>query len=281
MKLVVLSDNRTNNAAFESEHGLSVYVEMDTYRCLFDTGASGIFIRNAAKADVDLSKVDYVFISHGHSDHIGGLEHFLKINTKAQVILSKNVFNQQLFSNRNGFREIGISMDITKYHDRFIFVEDELAIVDEINVYTVKSHPFSLPKGNQTLFKGQGTGIEPDDFNHEIVVTLGRDDLFVFTGCAHHGVLNMLATVAEKTGKNIRYVFGGFHLLDSSGLQYYEAEDEIREIARVLQQQYPDTEFFTGHCSGDNACSILKKELKSQLDVFSGGYYWKSTDNIL
>ena len=274
MKLIVLSDNRSNSAAFDSEHGLSVYVEMNACKCLFDTGASGLFIRNAEKAEVDLTQVDYVFISHGHSDHLGGLDLFLKLNTKAKIVLSNNIFSQQLFSNRNGFREIGMSMDITKYLDRFIFVENDLAIEDEINVYTVKSHSYSLPKGNQTLFKDPGTGIEPDDFNHEIVVALGKDDLFVFTGCAHHGLLNMLATVAEKTGKNIRSVFGGFHLLDSSGLQYYEAEDEIREIARALQQQYPDTEFFTGHCSGDNACSILKKELKSQLDVFSAGYEW-------
>ncbi len=272
MKLVVISDNRSSHDAFESEHGLSVYVEINQYKYLLDTGASGLFICNAEKAGIDLSQVDYVFISHGHSDHLGGLDLFLKLNTKAKVVLSKNVFNQQLFSNRNGFREIGVSMDISKYPDRFIFVEDELAIGDEMHVFAVKSHSFSFPKGNQTLFKTQGAGIEPDDFNHEIVVALGKDDLFVFTGCAHHGLLNMLATVAEKTGKNIRYVFGGFHLLDSTGLQYYEAEDEIREIARALQQQYPDTEFFTGHCTGDNACKILKESLQAQLDVFSTGY---------
>ncbi|MBQ3753749.1 MAG: MBL fold metallo-hydrolase, partial [Prevotella sp.] len=82
MKWTVLSDNRTNDSQFETEHGLSILLETDKHRILLDTGASDIFIRNAEKMGIDLSRVDYVFISHGHSDHAGGLKHFLNINER-------------------------------------------------------------------------------------------------------------------------------------------------------------------------------------------------------
>ena len=92
MKWTVLSDNRTRNDQLQTEHGLSILLETDKHRILLDTGASDVFIRNAERLRVgatagmqmgiDLSTVDYVFISHGHSDHAGGLKHLLEINKK-------------------------------------------------------------------------------------------------------------------------------------------------------------------------------------------------------
>ena len=45
-RLVVLSDNRTNNKLLQTEHGLSVYLECPSGKYLLDTGASDLFIRN-------------------------------------------------------------------------------------------------------------------------------------------------------------------------------------------------------------------------------------------
>ena len=69
MKWTVLSDNRSCDTTFETEHGLSILLETEKHRILLDTGASDVFIRNAKQMGIDLSTVDYVFISHGHSDH--------------------------------------------------------------------------------------------------------------------------------------------------------------------------------------------------------------------
>ena len=80
MKWTVLIDNRTNDSALETEHGLSILLETERHRILLDTGASDMFIRNAKRLGKDLSEVDYVFISHGHSDHAGGMKHFMAIN---------------------------------------------------------------------------------------------------------------------------------------------------------------------------------------------------------
>jgi len=75
MKWTVLSDNRSCDSQLQTEHGLSVLLETGRHNILLDTGASDVFIRNAEKMGIDLSTVDYVFISHGHSDHAGGLQH--------------------------------------------------------------------------------------------------------------------------------------------------------------------------------------------------------------
>lgn len=271
MKLVVLADNRAVDAAYESEHGLSVYVATDNYKYLFDSGATGLFIRNAATAGVDLSEIDYVFISHGHSDHIGGLELLLKLNHKAKVVLSRNALDQKLYSKRNGFREIGRYLDVEKYSDRLLFVEDEPLLNDEVQVITLKTDSYAKPKANATLFKDAGEGIIADDFNHEIVVTIGTERLFVFTGCAHQGLLNMLQAVTKKTAKQISYVFGGAHLLDSNEFQQYETEEEIRSIANTLLQTYPNTTFFTGHCTGDLACRMLGELMPGKMSTFYTG----------
>lgn len=271
MKIIVLSDNRAGENACHTEHGLSIYVESENRKCLFDTGASDLFIRNAAEMGIDLTQVEYVFLSHGHSDHLGGLEYFLKINSQAKVVLSKALFQQQLFSNRNGLREIGLRIDVDKYPDRFIFIDSDKTLADDVRVFKVNQHDHTLPKGNNTLFKDEGNGLEPDDFNHEIVVALGTDSLLVFTGCAHHGLLNMLDTVSGATHQPIRFVLGGFHLLDSNDLQTYETEDEIRQLSHQLVETYPDTQFFTGHCTGDKVFALLKEELGGKLNNFFVG----------
>ena len=66
-KWTVLADNRTSNPRLETEHGLSILLETTRHRVLLDTGASDLFIRNADRLGIDLSEVDYVFISHGHA----------------------------------------------------------------------------------------------------------------------------------------------------------------------------------------------------------------------
>jgi len=72
-RITVLSDNRKLDETLESEHGLCIFLDTGEFKVLLDTGASGQFIQNAERLGIDIKEIDYVFVSHGHADHIGGL----------------------------------------------------------------------------------------------------------------------------------------------------------------------------------------------------------------
>ena len=55
MQWTVLSDNRSSNAALETEHGLSILLRTEKHKILLDTGASDVFLRNAELLGMDLS----------------------------------------------------------------------------------------------------------------------------------------------------------------------------------------------------------------------------------
>lgn len=272
MRIVVLSDNKKKGESLKSEHGLSVYLETEKQRCLLDVGASDTFIRNAESLGIDIKSVDILFISHGHADHMGGIVPFLELNDKATVILSKNVVDQKFFSNRNGFHSIGIDMNFSSYSERFVYVDSDLQINPEVRVFSACSDMYPQPQANSLLYKDKGNGAIPDDFNHELIFTIGTENLFVYSGCAHKGLLNILDSVTMKTGKSIGVVMGGFHLLDSNEVWQFETSSELAAVSSILKKDYHLTHFITGHCTGEKVFEKLKKDLRNQLEQFYAGY---------
>ena len=259
MKWTVLSDNRTCNDLLQTEHGLSILLETDKHRILLDTGASDVFIRNAEKIGIDLRTVDYVFISHGHSDHAGGLKHLLEINKKAKIIVSPDALKGRFFSKRRYLHSITTEWPEIP-QERLLMIEYSENIDDDIFIlaHIPQIHP--MPEGNQHLFieKSDGSYVN-DDFRHELAL---YTDGLLFTGCAHCGLENILAACPFP----VNAVVGGFHLLDD-----HEAEEELTALAQRLKTHYPHTQFYTSHCTGDKVFAILKAAMEKQLHAFSCG----------
>ena len=258
MKWTVLSDNRSDNNALATEHGLSILLETDKHRILLDTGASDVFIRNAEKIGIDLSTVDYVFISHGHSDHAGGLKHLLEINKKAKIIVSPDALKGRFFSKRRYFHSITTEWPEIP-QERLLTVEHNESISDDffILAHIPQIHP--MPEGNQHLFVQEAEAYVNDDFRHELALYV---DGLLFTGCAHSGLENILSACPYP----VKTVVGGFHLLDG-----HESEAALTQLAKRLTERYPQTQFFTSHCTGDNVYEIMKSTMGEQLQSFRCG----------
>ena len=259
MKWTVLSDNRTFNDQLQTEHGLSVLLETEKHRILLDTGASDVFIRNAERLGIDLSTVDYVFISHGHSDHAGGLKHFMQINDKAKIIVSPDALKGRFFSKRRYLHSITTEWPEIP-QERLLTVEYSESIDDDIFIlaHIPQIHP--MPEGNQHLFVENPDGsYVNDDFRHELAL---YTDGLLFTGCAHSGLENILAACPFP----VNIVVGGFHLLDN-----HESEGKLSELAYRLMDAYPQTLFYTSHCTGDAVFATLHQVMGDKIHAFSCG----------
>ena len=255
----VLTNNRSCDSSLETEHGLSILLETEKHRILLDTGASDVFLCNAEKMGIDLSNVDYVFISHGHNDHAGGLRHFLNINDHAKIIVSPEAVSGKFFSKRGHLHSITAQWP-KGMTDRWLIVDntDEIANDLYIIVHIPQVHP--MPQGNQHLFVQDAAGnYLNDDFRHEMAL---YTDGLLFTGCAHNGLENILAACPYP----VHTVVGGFHLLDD-----HEPIDELTVLAHRLIETYPNTQFYTSHCTGDKAFATLKTIMGDQLHSFSCG----------
>ena len=228
-----------------------------------------MLIRNAERLGKDLSRVDYVFISHGHSDHAGGLKHFMEINKKAKVIVSPDAISGKFYSKRRYLHSITTEWpEIAQ--ERLLAMEHSGSMDDDIYIiaHIPQIHP--MPEGNQHLFvqETQGQYIQ-DDFRHEMALYTGG---LLFTGCAHSGLENILAACPFP----VKTVVGGFHLLDN-----HESEAKLSELSHRLVEDYPQTQFYTSHCTGDAVFAILQGAMGNKIHSFScGTTIYDMKDNI-
>ena len=241
MTWTVISDNRSNNPELETEHGLSILLQTERHKILLDTGASDVFMRNAEQMGINLSDVDYVFISHGHSDHAGGLRYLLEHNQQARIIVSPDAMSGKFFSKRGNLHSI-----TTEWPE---ISDDRLILID---------HTCEIADGNLYIQDANG-GFVHDDFSHEIALYV---DGLLFTGCAHNGLENILAACPWP----VHTVVGGFHLLD--GLQ---SDEEIVALAQRLKTDYPQTQFYTSHCTGNHVFELMQTIMPTQLHPFTCG----------
>src|SRR5438445_10463067 len=85
-QITILYDAFGKDAAMRKDWGFSALVEVAGKRILFDTGDDrDIFAANVKAKGVDLTNLDFVVLSHRHSDHMAGLSHVLSVNPKVKI----------------------------------------------------------------------------------------------------------------------------------------------------------------------------------------------------
>lgn len=259
MKISVLAENTAHNNSFLCEHGLSLYIETDFNKILFDMGQTNLFEENAKKLGIDLSQVDIAILSHGHYDHGGGLKRFLEINKIAPVFLSRYAFGKHYNSSE---KYIGLDPELQK-NDRLIYVEDSLDINKQLSLYTCNHSEKHYPVDSYGLTIMQNNTLCADPFLHEqyLLINDGNKKALI-SGCSHKGVLN----VAEWFSPDV--FVGGFHF---SKLDPNKKEDEkvLHQSARLLLNDF--TKYYTCHCTGTEQFNCLKKIMANQIEYISTG----------
>lgn len=255
-----LVENKTEHTGMLAEHGLSIYIEADGKKILFDAGATDIVIHNAEVMGVDLSDVDLAAVSHGHYDHTGGFPAFCKKNEKAKIYIHKDAFRDS-YGFRNGEPEdekSGICWteeERAVLEERFIFTEGPVYITDNICITGTVPYAEGTNITENFYFKDEDGNWQKDDMSHEQVLVIRESDgLYIFSGCSHRGVISALeAGKSMFPGERVAVLVAGMHLYSAS------AEDRACVINQMVAEGLDKV--MPVHCTGIKAICDLKTKL--------------------
>lgn len=234
LKITTLVEDTCPKRPFYGEHGLSLLVETDKYKILFDTGFSGeVLIHNLTKLEIDLKQINAFVLSHNHNDHGGG------INRIVDTIKDKPMYCA------------------SNFHEGEIIESSEIAQkISNINYATTQKEIFPgiwIPKEREST-----TNAKKPTKEINLVINLENKGLVIIVGCSHHGLKNIINDALNLFDSKIPLygLIGGLHLKDNS-------PEEINQILDDLQK-YNFQVITPNHCTGFKALKIITNKFEKE-----------------
>lgn len=262
-----------------AEHGFSALVKTTTssgtHTLLFDFGFSkNGAAQNAATLAVDMTEVEAVALSHGHSDHTGGMEKLTALIGKRDIpfVVHPSAFKSPRYIKlgeefklnfpkltRDMVKQAGLSVIETE--KPYPMLDNTIIFLGEIPHATDFEKGWPLPhcqKDGEEVW-------DPIEDDTSIVMNLKDKGLVIVSGCAHAGIVNTVRHAMAVTGiDKIHAVMGGFHL---SGPFF---ETIIDRTTQELQKLHP-AYLIPTHCTGRKAIMAMEKQMPDQFILNMAG----------
>jgi 7,8-dihydropterin-6-yl-methyl-4-(beta-D-ribofuranosyl)aminobenzene 5'-phosphate synthase len=265
-------------ADLRAEHGLAHHVEVargrETSRIAFDFGLTAeSMTHNFRELGLDAGAIDALALSHGHSDHFGGLLGFLsayrrRMRPGLRFYGHPNHYVAR-FMDRDGDRVFLGRLDrddLARWDLDAVDVPEPLALAEGVLLSGEMRAPEPYEAIPPSLRMEQDGALVQDTFiGEQTLVAHVRDrGLVVVTSCSHRGIVGICRHAARVSGVGkIHAVIGGFHL---SGLDT-ERIDRVVEALRGFEVDY----LVPQHCTGAEAFVRLAQRMGKELVVSSTG----------
>ncbi len=261
-RVTILYDAFGKDAAMKQDWGYSVFIEYNGKRILFDTGNDpAVLEQNAKAAKIDLGRLDFVVISHRHTDHTMGIGYLTKVDPSVKIYVPErgaNIFGGPL-SEQYLRRDPSLPPEMQYYggekperfadssawpQAHFELITENTEVVPGIwIVSTTSENPGTKEMRENTLALRTDHG------------------LILFDGCSHAGVENILKAASE-IDPHISLLFGGMHMVVAP-------IPEVDLLAKSLHDQWKLDGIAPGHCTGEPEFAALRREFKDHY-VYAG-----------
>jgi 7,8-dihydropterin-6-yl-methyl-4-(beta-D-ribofuranosyl)aminobenzene 5'-phosphate synthase len=252
-QITVLYDAFGKTSAMKKDWGFAALIEYGGKRILFDTGNNAdVFAHNVKAKGIDLTKLDFVVVSHRHGDHTSGLNYLVSVNPGVPI-----------YAPKENFGVFGAALPGTFYR-RNEALPAEMRYYDGTPPDTMRfGTPW--PQGNfkwvakttevapgfhLIMLKGPW-GVDLDVMEVSLAIDT-PDGIVLVVGCSHPTIEKIVEATKAAINKPIHLVLGGTHLLPAK-------DDEIKRIATVLHDTWKVAWIAPAHCTGEPAFAILKQ----------------------
>jgi 7,8-dihydropterin-6-yl-methyl-4-(beta-D-ribofuranosyl)aminobenzene 5'-phosphate synthase len=252
-RVTILFDSFGKSPSMTMDWGFAALVEYGGKRILFDTGGNpDILAHNVAAMNIDLSKLDFVVMSHRHGDHMGGLTYVLKVNPGVKIYAPKE---------RSGVYGDDPPSSTWYRKDASLPTEQRYYSGTPPEIIRMGS---AWPGANFQLID-RSTEIAPGMYLIALVsdkpgtlelrelsfAIRTPDGLVLVVGCSHPGVEHIVQE-ASAINPHISILLGGLHEIQAP-------DPEVERIARVLHDQYKLNRVAPGHCTGEPEFAALRR----------------------
>ena len=251
-QITVLYDAFGKTSSMQKDWGYAALVEYGGKRILFDTGNNpDILARNARAKGVDLTRLDFVVMSHRHGDHMGGMAYLLSVNPKVKIYAPKEGFGVYGGDLPSTFYRKDASLPPEqRYYDgappetmRFgtAWPGTDFQLIDRTTQIAPGIHLISLVSDKPGTLELRELSLAIDT----------PDGLVIVVGCSHPGI-DKIVEAASKINPRISLIAGGLHLVVAK-------DDEIDKITTNLRDTYKVGYVAPGHCTGEPTFAALRK----------------------
>ena len=257
MKIYTLAEDYAGyESPFLAQHGISFLIEYKGRKVLFDAGQNADpILHNMELLGLNPRDIDYVFLSHCHYDHTGGLIGILKeTGRKVPIVAHPTIFRKH-FVTKPYLRHVGIPFrreEVEKYGELFLTAEP-FQIIEGMYSTGEITEKEEFERGTLEVYTLRDGRIVVDELRDDMSIAVKTPEgLVVVSGCSHAGIISIVKHSMRLTGeKKVRAVIGGFHLIDAG-------EERIRRTVEAFKE-LGVKEVYTGHCTGLKAEAAFLK----------------------
>ena len=260
-----------------AEHGFSALVKTTDgdkeHTLLFDFGFSPKGVaHNMDALGVETSKIEELALSHGHMDHMGGLEAVVdKIGKTVKIFLHPFALdNIRYLKFTEDFKLKFPEFKSSNLSEKGFEIKASKTPSEMIDGYGLflgevpRETPFE--QGMPLAHYKDSSGEHKDDIidDTSLVFVLKDKGLVILTGCAHAGIINTIRHAQKVTGLDkVHAVIGGFHLGGAN------MDAVVTPTINELKQIAPD-HIIPCHCTGRTAILAMERELPGFILSMSG-----------